>query len=104
VNVDRSVIGVVGFAAVATVAAYPVMGPGALVVGATAFFVAALVSSGYRVSRALAWGIVVTALLIVGWLGRGSIGQLLIIAGSVLFIAGVFSPSFRRWWFGQIIE
>ena len=86
------------------VVAFPAMGPGALAVGVTAFFVVALIGSGYHAGRAIVWGIVVAGLLAYGWLGRTPLGQLLIAAGALLFFAGVLSPRFRRWWFGQTIE
>jgi hypothetical protein len=103
-NVDRTFVGAVGLAAAATVVAFPAMGPGALAVGGTGFFVVVLIGSGYRPSRAIVWGIVIAGLLAYGWLGRTPFGRLLIAAGALLFLAGVLSPRFRRWWFGQVIE
>jgi membrane-bound ClpP family serine protease len=98
------VVGAVGLGAVVTVTTYPAVGPASLSLGVTAFFVAALIFSGYRRGRAIVWGIVVAGLFAFGWLGPSSIGRLLIIAGALLFFAGVLSPTFRRWWFGQRIE
>ena len=103
-NVDRTYVAAVGLAAAATVVAFPAMEPGALAMGATAFFVVALIGSGYRPGRAVVWGIVVAGLLAYGWLGRNPFGRLLIAAGGLLFFAGALSPRFRRWWFGQTIE
>jgi hypothetical protein len=103
-SVDRTYVGAVGLAAATTVVAFPAMGPGALAVGLTGFFVVAMIGSGYKAGRAIAWGIVVAGLLAYGWLGRTPFGRLLIAAGALLFFAGVLSPRFRRWWFGQTIE
>ncbi len=103
-SVDRTYVGAVSLAVAATVVAFPAMGPGALALGGTGFFVVALIGSGYRAGRAIVWGIVVSGLLAYGWLGRTPFGRLLIAAGALLFFAAVLSPRFRRWWIGQTIE
>jgi hypothetical protein len=103
-NVDRTYVAAVAIFALSTVVAFPAMGPGALAIGVTAFFVVALIGSGYRPGRAIAWGVVVAGLLAYGWLGPTSFGRLLIAAGALVFIAGALSPRFRRWWFRQTIQ
>jgi hypothetical protein len=103
-NIDRSLVGAVGSAAVVGVAAYPPMGfGGSLLLGAAAFFVVAFIGSGYHASRAVAWGVVVAALCVVGRFGPDPLAPLFYALGGLLFLAGVLSPAFRRWWFAQAI-
>jgi hypothetical protein len=102
---DPSLAVAVGLGVVLAVLMYPLTGwTGAVAAGAAGFYVGVLIGSGYGSARAIAWGVLVIALFSAGVLASGPIAAVTPGAAAVLFFAGVLSPTFRGWWFGQHIE
>jgi hypothetical protein len=95
----------VGAAALVGIVTFPLFGwLGSLPAAFTAFYVVVLIGSGFRVGRAIAWGVVVAGLFVVATLLPAPAAQVVVAGGALLFFAGALLPSFRRWWFGQTIE
>lgn len=68
------------------------------------FIVAALILSGYRLGRAIAWGLITLLLLLLTLYTSVPFRVLCALATFAWFFAGAMSPAFRARWFGQRIE
>jgi hypothetical protein len=95
----------IGVAAVVAVVTFPFIGwLGSLPAACTAFYVVVLIGSGFRVGRAIAWGVLVAGLFVAATLLPAPAAQVVVAGGALLFVAGALVPSFRRLWFGQANE
>jgi hypothetical protein len=105
VKVDPWTVAAGSLVVVVGLAAYPVLGiGGSAFLGATAFFVFTLIKSGYRATRALAWGGLVAVLCGLGSFGPPGFYLPCYLSAGLVFFAGTLSPAFRRLWFDQRIE
>lgn len=87
---DRSLIGALAIAVVVAMAGFPLVGwQGSLPLGATAFYVVALVTSGCGIGRAAVWGALTGVLFVVGVLASGVLRDVLYSAGALSFFAGM---------------
>jgi hypothetical protein len=95
----------IGVAAVVAVVTFPLFGwLGSLPAACAAFYVVVLIGSGFRVGRAMAWGVLVAGLFVAATLLSAPAAQFVVAGGALLFVAGALVPSFRRVWFGQANE
>ena len=102
---DRSLTLALGVAAGVAIVTFPLLGWfGSLPSAATAFYTVALVGSGHRRGRVLAWGAITGGLFALGTLAAAPLAPGAYAAGAGLFAAGVLVPAFRTRWFGGIAD
>jgi hypothetical protein len=95
----------VALAAVVGVAAYLFVDLAAgVALGAVAFYVFSLITSGYRPARALAWGGFVAALFIANIVAPEPLAGVCLVGAVLVFLAPVLSRDFRRAWIGKAQE
>jgi hypothetical protein len=96
----------VAVAVIVGLVSYPIADWGlAIFTGAVAFYVQVLIASGYRLGRAVVWGVLAVLISIPALLALPYPIRLLSgFAGFAWFLAGALSPGFRALWFGQPIE
>ena len=102
---DRPILAGVALGALVGLAVYPVLGlSGSIELGVVTFYVVALVQSGYRRDRVLAWGALVSLLFIASALAPEPLAIACLAAAAGLFFAAVLSPAVRRNWFGPTAD